>query len=739
MRHYLIPVVILLASSIALANGVTSRAGKFTVALSSQPSPPIVGENMLIMTVKDGDKPLSGAGVAVHIDMTSMPMPADAQATPGKAAGEYGASLNFSMAGTWKVDVAVQQMAGMKMDGDGTAHFIVETGKGITAKGSGPAIPLNSLFMALLLIAVVVPIAFRRRIPSQSRGYIAGILTLVIVFFLTYTVVHKYRNTKQATVIGSATMDMDPSSAAPGTTAVTTEVVHAMPFQASATYTGTVVPEQEEDIFPRVTGRLLYMPFYPGDRIAAGQVVAKLDTEELAAKEAQAAYGNLGATQGVSAANADIATARAEQLKAQKMVDQAQAQLAQVQSAARSVEDAVKAAQSEHNSAQQMATEADSAASAVQAGIDQANAAVLQAQSDVESAQADVAYWGTEIEREKKLYAQGAIAKKELDRETAQAAAAHAKLNQMKAAVLNAEAGITRAKQEYAQAQARQAAAQSAIATAAARVEQAQAERDAATGKIAEARAAVQTAQADVRAAEAGVTGASAKAGVATAAALQAKAALSEAGTIRGYTVIRASAGGIVTARNIAPGVLVQPGMSILKIAKVDVARIQVNVSEADLAQIQPGQLLIAHTIDAPNRPITARVSDIFPAHDATARTAIVEARVPNPGYLLKPGEYLSVEVTLGNARQRTITVPTGALIVRSGESSLYVAVSDGLRTVARRRMVTTGRVSNDRTEILSGLRDGDEVITSGLADLHDGDAVTAVQTADASPAAARD
>jgi len=734
MKRWLVVIMMVLAGSIALAaNTASTSAGKYTVEITSQPSPPVMGENLLILTIRDGDKPLAGAGVDVHIDMTTMPMPADAQASPGRNPGEYGAVVNLSMEGTWKVDVAVRQMAGMKMDGDGDAHFLIETGKGISAKGGGAKIPWMTVLIVLVGIATLVTIVLYRRMPAGARSGVVGVLTLVIVLVGTVLVVNKYRDKKQATVIGSAVMDMS-AQAAPGTTAVSTVSIAPMPFQATATYTGTVVPDIEEDVYPRVTGRLVSMPFYPGDNIKPAQVVAQLDTTELAAKEAQAIYGNLNASQGVSAADADVRTAQAERTKAQRNVDQALARLAQMQSEAHGADGGVKASQSELAAAQRMADEADSAVASAQAGIDQANEMVIQAQGDVQSMQADVAYWETEIEREKTLYKQGAISKEELDRETAQATAAKAKLSQAQAAVRAAEAGVSRAQKELERAQARTAAARAAIGSAEARVEQAQAGRDGANGKILEAQAGVETAQAEVSAADATVNSASVKTGQARAASRQANAALTEARTVRGYTTIRASSGGVVTARNISPGVLVQPGMSILKIAKIDVVRIQANVSEADLAKIRVGQTLTAHGIEAPNAPITGRVTSVFPASDTTARTAIVEARVPNPGYRLKPGQYLTVEIGLGSATERVLAVPTPALMVRDGESSLFIVNDDGLRKAAKRIAVTTGRVNNALTEITSGLQPGAEVITSGLANLHDGDAITIVQQDEQAP-----
>ncbi len=724
MRTLLFIILAIFSITVFAADVQTAKAGKFTVELSSQPSPPSVGENLLIINIKDGDKPVTGAGVDVHIDMTTMPMPADAKAAPGRKDGEYGATVNLSMAGQWKVEITIQQMAGMKMDGDGGAQFIIDTGKGITAKNSGVKIPWLKIIIGLIILLVLLTIIFYRKISPQHRGYIVGTLTLIIVLLGTILVVNKYRDAKTSTVIASANMDMT-AQAAPGTTAVDTEKASAASFLSSIKYTGTVAADQEVDVFPRVTGRLVSMPFYPGDKVTSGQVVAQLDTSELAAKEAQALYGSLSASQGVSAANADIETARAEYAKTLKMVDQAQAQFAQVQSAARASEGALKAAQSDVITARKMAQEASSAILTSSTGVDAVNESVMQAQSEVDSAQADVAYWVDEIAREKKLYDQGAIAKEELDRETAQSAAANARLSKAKSALRGAQADVKRANQEVEQAKARQEAAQSTIATAEARVEQAQAERDSARQKIAEAKAGIDTAQADVRAAESVMTGTSAKAGMASQSAKQAKASLTEASTVKSYTTIRAGIGGVVTARNIPQGTLVQPGMSIMKIAKIDVVRIQVSIAEADLPKVKIGTVLRAHTIDMPEKPVSALVSAIFPAQDTTARTAIVEARIHNVGNRLRPGQYLSVELMSDASSKSAISVPTSAVISRDDAYSVFVVNNDGLQMKAKRVTVIIGNINNTRTEILSGINEGDEVITSGISNLHDGDAVT--------------
>ncbi len=615
MRRVLIAVaaLLLVAGTRAFAAGAASTpAGRFAVELTTRPSPPAVGSNQFLITVKDAGKPLSGAGVSVHVDMTSMPMPADFQATPAPSAGQYVATVTLSMAGKWRVAVAVQQMAGMSMAGDGTAHFLLETGKGLeAASASGGKWVLPVVLVLVLLAAAAASLRFRHH--PGSRGVAMGLLTLVVVFAATFFVVKRYRDPTVSTVIGSATMDMDAENASPAAVAVSTEVVRPTSFESGVTYTGTVVPDLEEDIYPRVVGRLVSLPWYPGDRVKQGEVVARLEAQELTASAA-------GAVGGVVAAQNDLA------------------------------------------GMYQSAKEAESAVAAARAGV-------TQAQADVTSVQADATYWKAEIAREQHLYEVGAIAKEELDRETAQAAASEAKLAQ-------AQAGVTRAKQELAQAQARAAAARTAIAAAKAKLQ-------------------------------------------------QARAASAEADTMRGYTTLRASRGGVVTARNVSPGVVVQPGTSILKIAKIDVVRLQVNVSEADLASVRLGQRMVARPASRPDGVVSAPVTAIFPAQDPSTRTAVVEARVPNPDERLRPGEYLSVQLSLGTDTAQVLSVPISAVVARDGQASVFVVQRDGVITTAKRVGVTMGKRSNTRVEVLSGLKPGDEAIVSGPSELREGDAVT--------------
>lgn len=135
--------VTMLANMAFAAQTPTAKAGKYTVTLTTQPASPTVGDNHVTLTVKDGDKPVNGAGVSLHVDMVGMSMPADVKAAPGTSDGQYVATVPLGMAGQWKLNVNIQGMAGMAMEGDGTASFTV-TAQQASAGNSAPGASANT-------------------------------------------------------------------------------------------------------------------------------------------------------------------------------------------------------------------------------------------------------------------------------------------------------------------------------------------------------------------------------------------------------------------------------------------------------------------------------------------------------------------------------------------------------------------------------------------------------------------
>ena len=148
----------------------------------------------------------------------------------------------------------------------------------------------------------------------------------------------------------------------------------------------------------------------------------------------------------------------------------------------------------------------------------------------------------------------------------------------------------------------------------------------------------------------------------------QSEAALRTAGIVRDYVNILAPSSGYVVKRLVAPGVLVQPGMAILKLTRVDRVRFQANVGEKDLASIKVGSA-VAVTTAAGNEPFVARVTSVFPFVDQGGRTGVVEAIVDNPGRRFLPGQYVMMQFVIGE-RADAVSVPRGAVSRMGGKRS---------------------------------------------------------------------
>src|SRR5262249_20464601 len=144
------------------------------------------------------------------------------------------------------------------------------------------------------------------------------------------------------------------------------------------------------------------------------------------------------------------------------------------------------------------------------------------------------------------------------------------------------------------------------------------------------ARAKVKASQARVDQARAMEAAARKKLAAADAMLAQSQASLRTEQIVRDYVNITAPIAGSVAKRLGAPGVLVQPGMAILKVTQLDKVRLQANVGEKDLAAISVGSPVVVTTAGTGASPFTTSVSSVFPFVDQGPRTAVVEAVVEN-------------------------------------------------------------------------------------------------------------
>jgi RND family efflux transporter MFP subunit len=179
------------------------------------------------------------------------------------------------------------------------------------------------------------------------------------------------------------------------------------------------------------------------------------------------------------------------------------------------------------------------------------------------------------------------------------------------------------------------------------------------------------------------------------------------------YTRITTPFAGLVTAKSVEPGNLAAPGAPLLTIEKEGEYRLEASVDESKLPFVKAGQTVDV-TVEALDRHLTARVSEIVPAVDATSRAYIVKIDLPAAGDL-QSGLFGRARFPMG---ARTVTtVPEAALVERGQLQSVFV-IEDG---VARNRLVTTGKRQAGGVEVLSGLSPGEKVVSPIAAGLADG------------------
>lgn len=210
-----------------------------------------------------------------------------------------------------------------------------------------------------------------------------------------------------------------------------------------------------------------------------------------------------------------------------------------------------------------------------------------------------------------------------------------------------------------------------------------------------------------------------------------AKAQVAVFATRIGETRIESPLDGVVTVRRLDPGVLVGPSAganvsAIVSVARVDVLRVFVTVSERDVHAVKTG--LAAHVeVDAlPGKRIEGSVVRLAPMLDPATRTLDAEVQLDNAAGELRPGMFGrgSIVVAVHNG---AAVVPSSAVQISGGKRYAFVLEGDKVK----RREITTGVDEGTWIEIVKGVDVGQEVVTIGIDAVSDGTQVRAVRGVD--------
>ena len=199
----------------------------------------------------------------------------------------------------------------------------------------------------------------------------------------------------------------------------------------------------------------------------------------------------------------------------------------------------------------------------------------------------------------------------------------------------------------------------------------------------------------------------------------QSQARLDELRITLANTIISSPVNGFVARRNADVGAYVSQNAPVVDVVDISTVRLIANIVEKDLRRIEVGEPARVEVDAFPGETFNGRVARVAPVLDPATRTAQIEVEIPNPGNRLKPGMYARVNLTI-EQRANALTVPSNAIVNVEGRRGVFVAQNN----TAAFRAVDIGIEDTARVEVLSGVTDGDRVVTTGAGALQNGDRI---------------
>jgi len=190
---------------------------------------------------------------------------------------------------------------------------------------------------------------------------------------------------------------------------------------------------------------------------------------------------------------------------------------------------------------------------------------------------------------------------------------------------------------------------------------------------------------------------------------------------LKSFARITAPFDGVVTARDVDIGTLINAGSKeLFRVARIDPMRIFVNVPQAYVAAIAEGQTAEVRVQERPGEAWRAKVTGISNSLDQNSRAMLAILQTANPGGELYPGMYAQVRFNLSQAKP-VLRIPGDALIL--GKSGPRVAVADA-GGIVHFRSVAIGQDLGSEVEITGGLQPGELVISNPTDAVTEGAAV---------------
>jgi len=204
-----------------------------------------------------------------------------------------------------------------------------------------------------------------------------------------------------------------------------------------------------------------------------------------------------------------------------------------------------------------------------------------------------------------------------------------------------------------------------------------------------------------------------------------AKAQVAEQQALLNKKLVRAPFAGRLGIRAVDIGQYVNAGTKLVTLQALDPVYVDFYAPQKSLGKVALGQKVMLKTDAFQGQQFPGEVSSIDPKVDPATRNVQVRATVRNPKQALLPGMFATVVIASGGP-QRFLTLPQTAVSYNPfGDTVFIVEESKGkddkVALLAQQKFVTTGETRGDQVAILSGIKEGDTVVTAGQIKLRSG------------------
>lgn len=183
-------------------------------------------------------------------------------------------------------------------------------------------------------------------------------------------------------------------------------------------------------------------------------------------------------------------------------------------------------------------------------------------------------------------------------------------------------------------------------------------------------------------------------------------------------TFVKAPFVGVISSKNYEDGELFGSTSPIVTLTQIHVLKALINIPESYYPYVKEGMPLEISSDIYPDKTFPTTIEIVYPTIDATSHTFSVKLKIPNSNEVLRPGMYVHTVLDLNNSE--AIIAPYQAVLKLTGSNERYVFLNKNGK--AKRVAVKLGQRFDEKIEIISsGIKEGDELVTSGQSKLVDG------------------